>query len=48
MILRRTEKIKEDDPYTPSEWQKIRKLALEKGKIFKSKKSVLKYLHKSK
>ena len=45
MLIRVTTTIKEADPYTPREWGKIKKLASEKGKAFKSAKAALKYLH---
>ena len=47
MLVRVTTTIKEQDPYTPKEWEKIKQLAAEKGKSFRSAKAVFKYLHKA-
>jgi len=47
MLVRITTTIKEEDPYTPREWAKIKKLASKKGRTFKSEKALLRYLHKA-
>ena len=47
MLLRVTTTIQEADPYTPVEWEKIKKLSSEKGKTFKSAKTLLKHLRKA-
>ena len=47
MMIRVTTTIKEDDPYTPKEWEKIKKLASAKGRTFKSEKALLRDLHKA-
>jgi bifunctional DNA-binding transcriptional regulator/antitoxin component of YhaV-PrlF toxin-antitoxin module len=47
MLVRITTTIKENDPYTPAEWEKIKKLSAKRGKVFKSEKTLLKYLHKA-
>lgn len=47
MIMRVTTTIKEENPYTLSEWKKIEKLTSRKGKTFHSAESALKHLHKA-
>ncbi len=47
MMVRVTTTVKEADPYTPQEWEKIKKLSAEKGKTFKSAKALFKHLHKA-
>jgi len=47
MIMRVTTTVKEDNPYTPLEWKKIRKLALAKGETFHSAESAIKHLRKA-
>jgi len=47
MLLRVTTTIQETDPYTPAEWEKIKKLSAEKGRTFKSARALLKRLHKA-
>ena len=48
MMVRITTTIKEDDPYTSTEWRKIKRLASKKGRAFKTGNALLKYLHKEK
>jgi hypothetical protein len=47
LLVRVTTTIHEADPYTPTEWEKIKNLSAEKGKTFKSAKALLKHLHKA-
>ena len=47
MLLRVTTTIQETDPYTPAEWEKIKKLSAEKGRTFKSARALLKRLDKA-
>jgi len=47
MLVRVTTTIKEADPYTPVEWEKIKRLSAGKGKTFRSAKALLKHLHKA-
>jgi len=47
MLVRITTTIREENPYTPKEWEKIEKLASAKGKTFRSPKEALKHLHKA-
>lgn len=47
MLIRVTTTIKEENPYTPQEWEKIKKLASEKGKTLRNEKALLKHLHKA-
>jgi AbrB family looped-hinge helix DNA binding protein len=44
MMVRVTTTIREENPYTASEWKIIERLASEKGKAFKSAKTALKHL----
>jgi AbrB family looped-hinge helix DNA binding protein len=46
-MIRVTTTIKEENPYTPQEWEKIKKLASEKGKTFRSEKALLRHLHRA-
>jgi len=46
IMMRVTTTIKEENPYTLSEWNKIEKLASMKGKTFHSAEAALKHLHK--
>ena len=47
MMIRVTPTIKEEAPYTPQEWEKIKKLAAAKGRTFKSEKALLRHLHRA-
>lgn len=47
MLVRVTTTVKEQDPYTPREWEKIKKIAAEKGRTFKSAKAMFRHLHKA-
>lgn len=47
MLVRVTTTIQEADPYTPAEWEKIKKLSAKKGKTFKNTRGLLKHLHKA-
>ena len=47
MMVRVTTTIKEDNPFTPKEWKKIKKIASKKGRTFKAEKALLKHLHKA-
>ncbi|MFH1996962.1 MAG: AbrB/MazE/SpoVT family DNA-binding domain-containing protein [Candidatus Omnitrophota bacterium] len=47
MLVRVTTTVKENDPYTPGEWKKIKELASKKGKSFKSEEALLKFLRKA-
>ncbi len=47
MLIRVTTTIKGADPYTSQEWEKIKKLASEKGRTFRTKEALLRHLHKA-
>ena len=47
MLVRVTTTVQEHNPYTPAEWDKIKKLSAEKGKTFRSEKALLRHLHKA-
>jgi hypothetical protein len=47
MLIRVTTTIREQDPYTHAEWEKIKSLSSEKGKTFRSAAALLKHLHKA-
>jgi len=47
IMMRVTTTIKEENPYTPAEWEKIEKLTSKKGKTFHSAEAALKHLHKA-
>jgi AbrB family looped-hinge helix DNA binding protein len=47
MLIRVTTTIKEEDPYTPQEWEKIKALSVKKGKTFKTEKALLRHLHRA-
>ena len=47
LLVRVATTIKEEDPYTPAEWKKIKELASSKGRSFKTEKALLKHLHKA-
>jgi AbrB family looped-hinge helix DNA binding protein len=47
MMVRVTTTIREADPYTPQEWEKIKALAAAKGKTFKTAKSMIRHLRKA-
>jgi len=47
MMMRVTTTIKEENPYTLSEWNKIEKLASRKGRTFHNAETALKHLHKA-
>ena len=47
MMVRITTTIKEENPYSPEEWKKIKVLSSQKGRNFTDQKALLKYLHKA-
>lgn len=47
MLIRVTTTIREADPYTSAEWERIKKLSAEKGKTFKSARALSRHLHRA-